>query len=145
MDGDKELLGYIYENASMGEDALKTMLMSLEKSDNKIKSNVTKSLECYRAVLKDCKKLMSKYKANTPTEKFMAKLMTKMGTKMEFMRDNSDTKLADTLIQGYNMSIIDMTKKINKYKGNVSKEVLHLAENYKKMMQEGQDSVKGFL
>ena len=71
--------------------------------------------------------------------------MTKMGTNTEFKRDNSDSKIAETLIQGYNMGILDITKKINQYKGDASSNVMNLSIEYKKMMEKGIKDIKGFL
>lgn len=64
---------------------------------------------------------------------------------MEFMKDNSDSKVADTLIQGYNMGVIEVTKKIKKFKGKASKEVINLLEDYKKMLENSIKDIKGFL
>ena len=145
MVGDKELLKYICENIEMGESALVTLSKELESTDNKIKSNVHKSLEEYRKFSKRCKKCMKNVKVDIAKPSFLETMMTKMGSKMEFMRDNSDSKIAEMLIQGYNMGIMDITKKMNNYKGDVSKDVMRLAEDYKDMMQRGIDSIKGFL
>lgn len=145
MNGDKELLIYMAENIDMGIEALESMIKQLEKTDNKIKSNVSKSLEMYKAFSKKCKKYLKDVKLSPSKDNLFSVIMAKMGTKMEFMKDNSDSKLADTLIQGYNMGIIDITKKMNKYKDETSKEVMKLAMEYKQMMQEGIENVKGFL
>lgn len=145
MAGDKELLNYIYENVDMGLSALKTLQKNLEHTDNKIKSNVLKSLEVYKEYKKKCEKLLKKLKITPTKGNIIASIMTKMGTTTEFMRDNSDSKIAETLIQGYNMGIIDIDKKLNRYKGDTSKNVRSLALEYKKMMETGIKDIKGFL
>lgn len=145
MAGDKELLNYIYENVDMGLSALSTLKKNLEHTDNKIKSNVLKSLEVYKEYKKKCEKLLKKLKITPTKGNIIASIMTKMGTTTEFMRDNSDSKIAETLIQGYNMGIIDIDKKLNRYKGDTSKNVRSLALEYKKMMETGIKDIKGFL
>ena len=134
MAGDKELLNYIYENVDMGLSALSTLKKNLEHTDNKIKSNVLKSLEVYKEYKKKCEKLLKKLKITPTKGNVIASIMTKMGTTTEFMRDNSDSKIAETLIQGY-----------NRYKGDTSKNVRSLALEYKKMMETGIKDIKGFL
>ena len=145
MTGDKELLNYIYENVDMGLQALNALEKNLKHTDNKIKSNVTKSLEIYKEYKKKCERMLKKLKVTPTKGNIIASIMTKMGTTTEFMRDNSDSKLADTLIQGYNMGIIDIDKKLNRYKGDISHSVRNLALEYKKMMQTGIKDIKGFL
>lgn len=145
MSGDKELLNYIYKNIDMGIKALKTLESNLQHTDNKIKSNVLKSLEIYKEYKKKCEKSLKKLKVTPTKSNIIASIMTKMGTTTEFMRDNSDSKIADTLIQGYNMGIIDIDKKLNRYKGDISHNVRTLALEYKKMMQTGIKDIKGFL
>lgn len=144
MTGDKELIGYLKENVTMGLEALKTLSKKLESTDNKIKSHVDKALECYKEFKGKCDQFGSieppKKKSN-----LFAILMTKMGTNTEFMRDNSDAKIADTLIQGYNMGLIDITKKLHKYEKDTSRDVVKLAKDYENMMKQGIKDIKGFL
>ena len=145
MTGDKELLNYIYENIDMGLKALLTLEKNLEHTDNKIKSNVTKTIEIYKQYKKKCEQILKKLKVTPSKGNIIASIMTKMGTTTEFMRDNSDSKIAETLIQGYNMGIMDIEKKLKSYKGDTSKSVRALALDYKKMMETGIKDIKGFL
>lgn len=145
MVGDKELLNYIYENIDMGLKALNTLKNKLDHTDNKIKSHVLKGQEIYKEFLKRCNKLRKKIGATTPKSNIFASIMTKMGTSSEFKRDNSDSKIAEMLIQGYTMGLIDIEKKINAYKKDTSKNVMKLCEEYKKIMNNGIRDVEGFL
>lgn len=144
MSGDKELLEYLNENITMGLEALDTLTKKLESTDNKIKSNVDKAYIEYEDFAKRLAKIS---KDTVPTKKgnLLAIMMTKIGTNTEFMKDNSDSKIAEMLIQGYNMGLLDITKKMKKYKGDISKDVLELAQDYKSMMEKGIKDIKGFL
>lgn len=145
MVGDKELLNYLYENIDMGITALEALKKNLEGTDNKIKSNVLKSLEVYKDFFKRCNKMRKTYKVTPTKSGIIAKMMTEMGTNAEFKRDNSDSKIAETLIQGYNMGILNITKKMKAYKDDTSKEVMKLCKEYKEMMETGIKDIKGFL
>lgn len=145
MTGDKEILSYLNENINMGIEALESLMKMLESTDNKIRSNVAKSLDAYKCFYKECEELLRDIDVKPKKSNLMAVLMSKMGTKTEFMKDNSDSKIAETLIQGYNMGIIDITKKLKKYKNDVSKDVQKLCESYKDMMNKGIKDIKGFL
>jgi len=145
MTGDKELLNYMIENINMGLEALESLTKNLENTDNKIKSNVLKSLDVYKNFYQKCDIMRKQVKCEPAKKGLIATMMTKMGTNMEFRRDNSDSKIAETLIQGYNMGILDITKKMKMYKNDTSRDVMELAEEYKKMMEQGIEDIKGFL
>lgn len=145
MTGDKELLEYLKENIEMGLEALETLSKNLESTDNKIKSNVLKALESYKSFKLKSETLLSEADIAPKKTNLLSILMAKIGSKAEFMRDNSDSKIAEILIQGYNMGVMDITKKLKKYKGDVSREVIKLAEDYKDMMKTGIKDVKKFL
>ncbi|HBA37552.1 MAG TPA: hypothetical protein DCY94_02395 [Firmicutes bacterium] len=144
MTGDKELLEYLNENITVGLEALKTLSKKMESTDNKIKSNVDKASREYESFAHRLKEL-SNEEVPVKKENLFSVMMAKMGTNTEFMKDNSDSKIAETLIQGYNMGLLDITKKLKKYKGDISKDVLELANDYKKMMHDGAKDIKGFL
>lgn len=145
MTGDKELLEYLKENIDMGLEALETLDKNLESTDNKIRSLVLKSLEQYKDFAKKVESLTNETEIKPKAKNLFEILMVKFGSKTEFMRDNSDSKIAETLIQGYNMGIIDITKKLKKYKGDISKKVQNLATDYKNMMEKNIKEVKKFL
>jgi len=145
MTGDKELLEYLHTNITMGLEALECLHKCLANTDNKIKSNIDKSLVIYKDFKKKCEIEIKEENDTVKKGNLFSIMMTKIGTKTEFMKDNSDSKIAETLIQGYNMGLIDITKKMKKYKGDVSKNIWNLAEEYKDMMEHGIKDIKGFL
>lgn len=144
MEKDYELLECLNENITMGLEALETLTTKLESTDNKIKSNVEKALDEYKKFSTRLKEISV---LEVPAKKgnLLAVLMNKMGTNLEFMKDNSDSKIAEMLIQGYNMGLLDITKKLKKFKNDISKDVLNLAKDYKKMMETGIEDIKEFL
>lgn len=145
MTADIELLQYLNENIEMGLEALDTLTKCLKNTDNKIKSSVDKAYKEYREFRKKCKMMLESEDITPKKGNLLSIIMAKMGSKTEFMRDNSDAKIADTLIQGYNMGLIDVTKKLKKYKGDISKETENLATEYKEMMERGIEEMKDFL
>lgn len=145
MSGDKELLEYMKKNIDMGLEALETLDKQLETTDNKIKSNVDKAIVVYKEFKDQNESLLNDLSVEPKKSNLFSLLMVKMSSKAEFMKDNSDSKIADALIQGYNMGIIDITKKLKKYKGEVSKHILKLANDYKKMMEASIKDIKKYL
>ncbi len=140
-----ELLAYLDENIRMGKEALETLAIKLEKTDNKIKCAVDDALAVYKKYSHKCKELLGRGNEKEKHGNLFAVLMNKMSSNAEFAKDNSDSHIADMLIQGYNMGIIDITKKLKKFKGELDEETAKFAENYRDMMQERIEQMKEYL
>ena len=72
-------------------------------------------------------------------------MMTKMGISKEVKSDNSDSAIADLLIKGISMGSIDMEKKIEQYKDEVSNNELELAREFLKFQEKTIDKLKDYL
>ena len=68
-----------------------------------------------------------------------------MGIKIEVLNDNSDSHMADLLIQGISMGSINMEKKINDYKDLVSGKDIRYAKKFLKFEQSKIEQLKEFL
>lgn len=123
----KELLEYIYKVVDMGVHSTNKLLEDLEGKDNKIIDVIEDIKKEYLSFEKDIKKLVKKYKVDLEDSGFMAKLGSSMEMKMEVMKDNSDSKIADMLIRGNTMGVIETEKNIHKFEDKTDKEVLKLA------------------
>lgn len=129
MNENNELLTYIYQNAKMGVTSCTNLIKLLNGKDNKIKKIVENELKGYEDFVRKSEKLLKQNKIEEPKDKgIMADLMSKVGMNMEMMKDNSDAKIADMLTKGFTMGNIDITKKIDRFEGEVDKEVLKLAK-----------------
>ena len=64
---------------------------------------------------------------------------------MEVIKDNSDSRVADMLIQGLTMGVLNITKNIDKYKGEVNKDILSIAKDFKKHQEESIEKLKIYL
>ena len=72
-------------------------------------------------------------------------MMAKMGISKEVKSDNSDSAIADLLIKGISMGSIDMEKKIEQYKDEVSNNELELAREFLKFQEKTIDKLKDYL
>lgn len=145
MDGEMELLTYLSENIKMGKESLEALVAKLEHTDNKIKPCIERALTTYKKYDKKCKELMGEEDTKEKHGNLFAVLMTKMSTNANFAKDNSDSHIADMMIQGYNMGILDITKKLKKYKNELSDDVTKLACEYKEMMENHLEEMKEYL
>lgn len=145
MNQNSELLLYIYQNAEMGVKSTTQLINLLNKSDNKIKTTVEKQLKGYEGFLKKSQNLLKKNKISPKGTKIIAKISSSIGISMEFMKDNSDAKIADMLIRGFTMGNIDIDKLIDKYKNEADKNIIHLAKELKKFGEENIELLKSYL
>lgn len=139
MDENSELLLYIYQNVSMGVQSTTDLIRILNTKDNKIKKVVEGELKGYEEFLKKVEKLLKKYKIQKQDKGMLTKLQSKVGMSMEMMKDNSDSKVADLLTKGFMMGNVDISKKIDTYEGDASKEILDLA---KELLEYGKKNIE---
>lgn len=145
MDENKELLTLIYQDADMGVSSTTTLIRKLNKTDNKIRKIVEGELKGYESFLKRTKKMMKDYKFSIDPKSPMSKMGSTMGINMEVMKDNSDSRMAGMLIQGFTMGVINITKKIDDFKGDADKDILKLAKDFKKFQEENIEFLKKYL
>ena len=145
MNENSELLLYIYQNSEMGLKSTKKLINLLNKSDNKIKPIVEEELKEYEKFNKKTKSLLKKNKITPQGPKLIAEISSSLGINIEFLKDNSDAKIADMLIRGFTMGNIEIDKKIDKYKDMVDKSIIKLAKDLKKNGEENIEKLKSYL
>lgn len=115
MDKNIELLNYIHQNAQMGIETIKQLLK--ETKDENMKNVLQKHLNEYQKFY-DMADNKLKSKNIEPKElNFLSKAFTDLMINLKTLRDKSPSHMAEMLIQGSTMGIVDMTKKIKEYQG----------------------------
>lgn len=132
MNENNELLMFIYKNADMGVKSTTKLIRLLNTRDNKIKKVVEGELKGYENFLKKSKALLKKNKVEPKGSSLVADISSSIAMDMEFMKDNSDAKIADILIRGFTMGNIEIDKKIEKFKEDADKDILKIAKELKR-------------
>lgn len=145
MNVNSELALFIYQNANMGVKSTTKLIKLLNSSDNKIKNIVSEQLKGYENFLKKSQTYLKKNKVTPKGPGLMAEISSTIGMNIEFMKDNSDAKIADILIKGFTMGNIEIDKKIDKFKEDVDKSLLKLAKELKKFGEENIELLKPYL
>jgi len=141
MEKNQELLKHIYETAEMGNYSCKILLEDLKEKDNKIKKILTEIQDDYQKFQeKVAKKLKEKPKKST-----MSKMMASMGIRKEVKNDNSDSSMAEMLIQGLMMGNLETEKKTKAYEKTASSNELDLAKDFLKFQQKNIEKLKEYL
>jgi hypothetical protein len=145
MNENSELLEYLYQDADMGVKSLTTLINTINGKDNKIKKIVEGELKGYENYLKEIKKILKKKKVEPQSKGMMAEISSWMGIKMEMLKDNSDARIADMLTKGFTMGVVDLTKRIDKYKKDADKDILNLAKKMLNFSNENIELLKPYL
>lgn len=145
MSTNTELLEYIYQDATMGAKSLTTLINIIHNKDNKITGIVEEKIKEYEKYIKESKKLLKKHKAEPKEPSMMANMGSWMGIKWEMMKDNSDARIADMIIKGFTMGVLDLDKKIDKYQKEVDKDILKLAKDMRDFQETGIKELKKYL
>ncbi len=129
MNENKELLVLIHDNTKMGLTSTQKLLTLIKDKNNKTKNILENELKEYTAYYKECKHLMKKNNIKIEHTEFLKNLTSTVAMKMEVNKDNSDSKIANILIRGFNMGNIDIEARIKNYKKEVDKDILKLAKD----------------
>ena len=137
------VLDELNKGACMGMDAIHFILDKVE--DKQFKESMEVQYNKYKDISRRINEVYSKYnEEDTPHEtNAMNKAMTWYGIEMKTMMDHSDSKIAELLLQGTNMGIIEGRKLLNNKE--VDKEVKDLMQEYITMQEDSVENLKKYL
>lgn len=142
MDGNVELLNYIYQNSEMGVTTINQLIGICDNEEYKalLQSQLTE----YTNINKLAEEKINELNKEAKEINTFAKASTYMMINMKTLLDNSPSHISEMLIQGGTMGIIDITKKIKEYP-NANKEILDLADRLLKFEQKNIEESKKYL
>lgn len=135
-------LDEIHKGACMGKDAIHFVREKVE--DNNLKQELDREYEEYQKIAKEIEEVYPKYNDDKPHEtSAMNKAMTWTGVEMKTMTDTSTSKIAELLLQGVNMGIIEGRRILNEKK--INDEVNAIVDKYVTMQEENVEILKSYL
>lgn len=135
-------LDEINKGACMGMDAINFVLDKVE--DNEFKKVIEEQYNDYHSIEDKIQSIYHKYDDGKPHEtNAFTKAMTWSGIEMKTLTDNSNSKIAELLLQGVNMGIIEGRKILNKKE--INKEVEKIVSEYVTMQEENVEALKKYL
>ena len=106
-----DTLACIYENVKMGADSIINLLPKVE--DSRLKSDMSVQLSGYEKFANRARKELQEMGIEAEEKGFMTKAMAKVGMEFNTMMDVSLSHIAEMMIQGSNMGMIEMNKLLN--------------------------------
>ena len=136
------VLDELNKGACMGMDAIRFVLDKVE--DDEFRELLERQYSGYRRISDKICELYPEYSDKEPHEtNAMNKVMTWYGIEMKTMFDKSNSKIAELLMQGTNMGIIEGRKLLN-HKGT-DEQVEKLVSDYVKNQEEAVEQLKQYL
>ncbi len=142
MSEDTNILDELSKGSCMGLDALDIIMKKVKDKD--FYKVLEKGYKDYNIIKQKIDEIYPKYSDKEPHEtNAMNKAMTWYGIEIKTLTDESNSKIAELLLQGVNMGIIEGRKMLNNKKTN--KEIKELINNYVKMQELFADDIKNYL
>ena len=139
---DKELLNYISRNAKMGGDNLETLQGDI--TCERLKECVINQIGEYRYVEMQAKSKLASCGEEAEEAGAVTRFCCKTMINFKTLMDKSASHIAEMIIQGSTMGIIDITRQINDY-SLCDGDALNLAYRLKCVEQKNLDEMKHFL
>lgn len=143
MNANAELLNFVYENSQMGVKSLRQILDFLKEED--LKLYLKKQLNGYEGFQQQAKELLQKNGFDEKGLNTFEKVRTYLMINIQTMNDKSASHIAEMLMIGSNMGIIDAIKNVNKYKNSAEKDILALMENLQEFEEKNVEKLKEYL
>ena len=136
------VLDELNKGACMGQDVIHFILDKVE--DSALREELNRQYNKYKEISDKIHKLYLEYDEGKPHEtNAMNKVMTWYGIEMKTLTDDSTSKIAELLLQGTNMGIIEGRKLLNHK--DTDKEVEKIAQEYVDMQEDAVEKLKQFL
>jgi len=139
---DINALDEIHKGSCMGMDAINFILDKVE--DSNFEKILRKQYKSYKEINERIEKIYPNYNEGRPHSTSMPeKVMTDYMINMKTMVDKTTSHLAELLVQGTNMGIIEGRRILNKK--NLNEEVNSIVEKYVTMQEKYLEDLKNYL
>ena len=136
------VLDELSKGACMGRDAIHFIMDKVE--DENLKKELDRQYREYKEISEEINKIYPEYSEDEPHKtSAMNKMMTWYGIEMKTFMDSSTSKIAELLMQGTNMGIIEGRRLLNDKDTN--EEINKLVEKYVEVQETAVEKLKPFL
>ncbi len=141
-DRNTEFLTKIYQNARMGCDSIS--YISDKTNDDEMKKSLLQQHQIYNEVAEDATKMLNERGEPAKDKSAVSKAMVWSGVQMNTIADKSSDHIAEIMMQGNMMGVIDLSRELKRYK-DTEPAVQKLGEKLIKAEEDGIQSMKPFL
>ena len=142
MNHNVEFLNYIYQNAEMGVGTLTKIIEVVD--DEELLKHLKAQLKEYQNIKEEATKKLIQAGHQEKDIGAMQKISAYMSISMKTMVDKTPSHIAEMLMQGSTMGIIDAIRNIKKY-SEAEEDIVRLAKRLLKMEENNLEQLKNFL
>jgi len=136
------VLDELNKGACMGRDAIHFIMDKV--TDDRLKRELNSEYAKYKKISDEISELYPEYSDKKPHEtSTMNKVMTWYGIEIRTLKDDSTSKIAELLMQGVNMGIIEGRRLLNNKSGD--EKIDKLVEEYVNMQEKFVEILKKYL
>ena len=143
MNGNAELLNFVYQNSQMGIETLPKLLETVEGGEE-LKTHMKKQLEGYEKFHEEAKNMLNENGYDEKGIGAFEKLRTYLMMNLQTLTDKTASHIAEMLFIGSNMGIVDAIKNTRKYQG-AEKQILNLMDQLRIFEEENARKLKAFI
>ena len=137
------VLDELSKGACMGRDAIHFIMDKVE--DEKLKKELDRQYREYKEISEEINKIYPEYSEDEPHKtSAMNKMMTWYGIEMRTLLDKSTSKIAELLLQGTNMGIIEGRKLLNQ-NPDADEDIKNVLNKFIKIQENNVEKLKTFL
>ncbi len=141
MDKNETLLNELYKNVTMGKDSLINLMD--KASDDEMRAEMTREMERYEEYANRASALLAERGLKPEEPGMMAKAGSKIGMAFNTMLDTTTSHIAEMMINGATMGIINIEKQFNE--NEPTGEARRLAEEILDFEKSTADNLARFL
>ena len=138
-----KILKEIHKATKMGMDSISFVAEKLD--DNKLKDNLSFQYTQYGQVMDRVNKLYENYGEIPEDKNVMNTIMGWTGVQMNTLKDKTPSHIAEIMIEGTTMGIIEGRKLLNNEAEQASKDVRDLLNNFVTFQENNVEQLKKFL
>lgn len=142
MNGNAELLNFIYQNSEMGVNTISQLIGIVEDED--FKNHLKSQFDEYEEIHTAAKSLLNKNGYDEKGISALEKTRTYLMINMQTLTDKTPSHVSEMLIIGSNMGVIDAVKNIKRYQG-AEPDIVELMERLLRFEENNVQQLKKFL
>ncbi len=142
MNGNAEMLNFIYQNAEMGIETINKLIEVTEDED--FKKHLQAQYEGYSEINREARSMLNKHGYDEKGIGTLERIRTYLMLNIQTMMDKTSSHIAEMLIVGSNMGVINAVKNIKKYQ-DAEKDIVGLMERLLRFEEDNIQQLKKFL
>lgn len=142
MNGNAELLNFVYQNSQMGVDTIKQLIGITE--DEEFKRHLESQFNEYKEIHSAAKSMLNNNGYDEKGISAFDKIKTYLMINMQTLKDKTPSHISEMLIIGSNMGVINAVKNLKKYK-EAEHDIKNLMEKLLKFEENNIQQLKAFL